>query len=251
MKRQVDHFSKVASEYAACRPGYPPALFTYLSDLCDHHDLAWDCAAGSGQASLPLAEKFRRVLATDISESMLARAPRHPSLEFRVCRAEESGLGDSTTDLVTVAQALHWIDLDAFYAEVHRVLRPGGSLAVWSYATLLLDDEALNAILTGFYSEVVGPYWPSERRHVEAGYRSLPFPYSELSVPGFAMSASWTLPQLMGYVGTWSATQRFREVKGFDPIEELAEKMTAEWGEGVSGRSVRWPLTLRVGRKPS
>jgi SAM-dependent methyltransferase len=247
---QADHFSRVAAEYAACRPGYPPELFTYLSNLCEHHDLAWDCAAGSGQASLPLAERFRRVLATDISKSMLARAPRHPALECRVSPAHHSGLENSSTDLVTVAQALHWIDLDPFYAEVHRVLRPGGTLAVWSYATLLIDDDALNPMLTNFYTEVVGPYWPSERRHVEAGYRSLPFPYSELPVPEFAMAESWTFPQLLGYVGTWSATQRFRDVQGFDPVEELADKMTARWGE-KSHRSVRWPLTLRVGRKPS
>jgi SAM-dependent methyltransferase len=250
MKTPTDHFSNVAEQYATCRPGYPPKLFSYLAELSAGHDLAWDCAAGSGQATIPLAATFRQVLATDISESMLARAPRHPAVVFRVSRAQESGLPAASVDLVTVAQALHWLDLDAFYAEVDRVLRPGATLAVWSYATPLLGEEALDSVLSHFYSEVVGPYWPTERRQVEVGYRSLPFPYDEIPVPQFAMEERWILSQLLGYVGTWSATQRFRAEKGFDPVIQLAEELRRPWGDRDSFRTVRWPLSLRAGHKP-
>jgi SAM-dependent methyltransferase len=250
MTRSTDHFSKVAEQYATCRPGYPPELFSYLAELSAGHELAWDCAAGSGQATIPLAARFHRVLATDISESMLARVPRHPAIVLRVSRAEDSGLPPSSADLVTVAQALHWLDLDSFYAEVERVLRPGATIAVWSYATLLLGEEALDSVLTHFYSEVVGPYWPAERRQVEAGYRSLPFPYNEVPVPEFAMEERWTLSQLLGYVGTWSATQRFRAKEGFDPVLQLVDKLSRAWGDRESSRTVRWPLSLRAGHKP-
>jgi SAM-dependent methyltransferase len=249
MKPYADHFSRVASAYATCRPGYPPTLFSYLSDLLARHELAWDCAAGSGQATLPLTGRFRRVLATDLSAAMLERAPRHPSIEYRVSRAEDSGLADSSADLVTVAQALHWLDIEPFYAEVERVLAPGGVLAVWSYTSQLLGDDRLDAMLARFYSEVVGPYWPAERCHVEAGYRTLPFPYVELEAPAFAMEERWTLPQLLGYLGTWSATQRFREVEGYDPVVQLAAELVLSWGAPASARVVRWPLSLRVGRK--
>ena len=176
MKPYVDHFSRVASAYLECRPRYPSELFAYLSDVSTRHELAWDCAAGSGQATLPLAVRFRRVLATDVSAAMLDQAPRHPRVEYRLARAQDSGLADSSTDLVTVAQALHWLDLEPFYAEVDRVLVPGGVLAVWSYGTQFLEDPALDAMLCYFYSHVVGPYWASERHHVEAGYCTLPFP---------------------------------------------------------------------------
>jgi SAM-dependent methyltransferase len=249
MKPYADHFSRVASAYATCRPGYPPKLFSYISGLPPRHELAWDCAAGSGQATLPLTDRFRRVLATDLSAEMLERAPRHPSVEYRVSRAEDSGLADSSTDLVTVAQALHWLDIEPFYAEVERVLAPGGVLAVWTYTSQLLDDATLDAILTRFYTEVVGPYWPAERRHVEAGYRTLPFPYAELDPPALAMEERWTLPQLLGYLGTWSATQRFRETEGHDPVAQLADELASSWGDPVSVRLIRWPLSLRVGRK--
>ena len=249
MKPYADHFSRVATDYAACRPGYPPELFSYLSSLAGGHELAWDCAAGSGQATVPLTDWFRRVLATDVSSEMLGRAPHHPRIEYRVSRGEESGLPDSSVDLVTVAQALHWLDIDSFYSEVDRVLAPAAVLAVWSYAGQRLDHAALDDLLTRFYRDVVGPYWPAERRHVEAGYRTLPFPYDELDTPAVTMEERWTLPQLLGYLGTWSATQRFRDIKGYDPVAPLGAELGVQWGDPALPRVVRWPLSLRVGRK--
>jgi hypothetical protein len=150
---------------------------------------------------------------------------------------------------VTVAQALHWLDLPAFYAEADRVLVPGGVLAVWSYATQRLDDGALDAMLTRFYTEVVGPFWPEERRHVEAGYLTLPFPYIEVQTPEIAMTEQWTLAQLLGYLGTWSATERFRETEGYDPVPRLGEELAQAWGDPDSARRVRWPLSVRAGHK--
>jgi SAM-dependent methyltransferase len=249
VKSSGDHFSQVATAYAACRPDYPASLFSYLARLTLNHDLAWDCAAGSGQATLPLAEVFQRVLATDVSRSMLDRAPRHPRVEYRASPAEQSGLDDESADLVSVAQALHWLDLDTFYAEVERVLRPGGILAVWSYGGQQLGDDQIDRILARFYSEVVGPYWPEERRHVEDGYQSLRLPYAPLETPAFAMVESWSLGQLIGYIGTWSATQRYRESQGQDPVPQLADELSLPWGDPSSTRLVRWPLILKVGRK--
>jgi SAM-dependent methyltransferase len=250
VKPFADHFSRIATHYAGCRPGYPEELFAYLGRHVATHDLAWDCAAGSGQATLPLTRIFKRVLATDLSAAMLESAPRHPRIEYRVAPAETSGLAGATADLVTVAQALHWLDLQPFFIEADRVLKPGGVLAVWTYGNQVLQDEVLNEVLSRFYREVVGPYWPPERCHVETGYRQLPFPYAELTPPSFDMEEEWTLPELLGYVGTWSATQRFREARGEDPLPRLARELEDRWGDPASRRTIRWPLSLRAGRRP-
>jgi SAM-dependent methyltransferase len=251
VKHPVDQFSVVAGAYVNRRPSYPDTLFTYLSSQCHRHELAWDCGAGSGQATLPLARSFRRVIGTDASPAMLAHAPQHPSIEYRVAPAESSGLESASADLVTVAQALHWFDIDGFYREVKRVLVPRGVLAVWTYSRQSLDHETMDRILGHYYEEVVGPYWAPERRHVESGYASLPFPFPELAAPPLVMEQHWSLDELLGYVATWSATQRYRELTGMDPIEELRRRLLPLWGDAAASRRVQWPLSVRLGRKPA
>lgn len=245
----VDHFAGVATHYASHRPSYPEELFVWLASQLTERHLAWDCATGSGQAALALAGHFDEVLATDASSSQLAAATPCPNVEYRVAPADASGLAAQSVDLVTVAQALHWFELGPFYAEVQRVLKPGGLLAVWTYGVFRLDGGdagPLQQLLDRFYWQTVGPYWPAERRHVENGYAELPFPFDELVVPPFSMQVHWTLDDLAGYLRSWSATSRYRELVGVDPVAELSELLAPLWG--AAPRRLSWPLSLKVGR---
>lgn len=246
-----DHFAPVAGDYADFRPHYPSELFAWLADQTPGRDLAWDCACGSGQASAGLSGCFRRVLASDASASQIAAAPALPGVEFRVAPAEASGLPAASVDLICVAQALHWFDLPGFYAEVRRVLKPDGLLAVWTYGILHVAGETVDAPVQHFYHQVVGPYWPPERRHVETGYRELPFPFTEIPSPSIAMTADWTPRQLLGYLASWSATGRYRAQRGHDPITDLANALSPLWGDPAQARRVEWPLALRLGRLAS
>jgi SAM-dependent methyltransferase len=246
----ADHFSRVATDYASYRPRYPEALFAWLAGLAPRRELAWDCGAGSGQATVGLVPHFARVVATDASGALLAGAPADPRIEYRLAPAEASGLEPGSADLITVAQAAHWFDLPAFYREVERVLAPGGALALWTYGVYHVEDPALDQLLQHFYHDIVGPYWPPQRRLVESGYRTIPFPFDEVTPPAFAMTTEWRLPELFGYLGTWSATTRCREATGQDPVETLAPQLAAVWGPPDTVRRVTWPLALRVGRCP-
>lgn len=243
-----DHFAPVSASYASFRPTYPAGLFQWLADMSPQHELAWDCAAGSGQASLDLAAHFVRVIATDASAVQIEAASPHPKVEFRVAAAEDSGLPDAGVDLITVAQALHWFELERFYAEARRVLKPGGVLAVWTYGVLAVEGQDINARVQAFYRETVGPFWPPERKHVESGYRTLSFPFAEISSPAFDMETLWSLPELLGYFRSWSATGRYIAANGSDPVDTLAVKLAPLWGAQGSKRRVTWPLSLRVGR---
>ncbi len=169
-------------------------------------------------------------------------------MRYAVAPAENSGLPDSSVDLVTVAQALHWFDVEAFYAEARRVARPGAVLAVWNYPRPEFTDATLDRIFFDFYRDVVGPYWPPERRHIEANYRTLPFPFEELPHPPFGLVLEWNFEQVMGYVSSWSATARYRKATGGDPLPQLRATLGPAWpGEGARV-SVRMPIGLRAAR---
>ncbi len=242
-----DHFTDVAQQYAQSRPTYPPELFTWLAQTCAGHGLAWDVGAGNGQASVAIAAHFAKVLATDLSQAQVAQAVPHERIQYRVAPADRSGLPDASADVVTVAQALHWFDLDRFYAEVRRVLKPGGLLAAWTYGVLHVEGKAVDARVCHFYHRVVGPYWPAERRHVESGYAQLPFPFEEVTSPALAIRLSWTLDDLLGYCRSWSATSHCHRATGSDPVIALDAELASVWGKREQRRLVTWPIAIRAG----
>ncbi len=243
-----DHFAAVAASYANFRPAYPAALFAWLAEIAPGRNLAWDCATGSGQAARDLAEHFRHVIASDASTAQIDAAAAHPKIEYRVATAEACGLSDATVDLITVAQALHWFDLERFFAEARRVLKPAGVLAVWTYGVFTVEGEGIDTCVQAFYQDTVGPYWPPERIHVESGYRTLAFPFGEIQTPVFSMETAWTLPELLGYLRSWSATGHYIAAHGTDPVDGLAMELAPLWGDAHCTRLVSWPLSVRAGR---
>ncbi|PLX63126.1 class I SAM-dependent methyltransferase [Sedimenticola selenatireducens] len=248
--RFKDHFSKDSTAYSQYRPGYPPDLFEYLASLTKTRHIAWDCATGSGQAAYQLAGYYDRVIATDASSSQIAATTSHDNIDYRVATAEQSGIDDASVDLVTVAQALHWFDLKAFFDEVRRVVKPGGVIAVWSY-NLLKIAPGIDPVIDRLYHDTLQGYWPEERERVERGYGDIPFPFTPVStMPVFSMTADWSLPHLLGYLGTWSAVQRMIQETGHNPVEQIGQALTRIWGDPDKPRPVAWPLSIRVGYNP-
>lgn len=247
----ADHFSGNAAGYAAARPTYPDALFEWLASVAPaiHPRLAWDCGTGSGQAAVALGQHFDAVIATDASAAQLRHAALHPRIAYAAATAEAAPIAHGTIALVTVAQALHWFDLERFYAEVRRTAAPGAVIAAWTYAHAVIDPQ-VDAVLRAFDSGDLAGCWPPERQHVDDGYGSLAFPFSTLEPPSLEMSATWTREELVAYVGTWSAVAALRRRSGRDPIPALEHALRAAWPDGVR-RVVRWPLVIRAGRVPA
>lgn len=241
-----NHFSKQASDYARYRPLYPATLYEYLATLTPEHDLAWDVGTGNGQAAIGLARHFRSIIATDPSAQQIELAMPHECVMYHVAQAEDSGLDDQSVDLITVAQAVHWFDLDRFYAEVRRVLRPPGVLAVWCYNLTEIAPE-VDRVMESYYHDVLGEFWPPQIRWVDEHYRTLPFPFDEIVVPEFVVEATWSLRDLFGYLSSWSAAQKYKEAHGVDPLEKKLAEFEVAWG-AEADRVVRWPLYLRVGK---
>jgi SAM-dependent methyltransferase len=244
-----DLFSLQAADYAQFRPVYPEALFSWVAAQAPGRGLAVDVGAGNGQASVALATHFQRVLAVEPSAAQLASAPRVDRVEYRVGSAEVTGAEDGSADLLAAAQAFHWFRPEPFYAEVRRVLRPGGCLALWCYGMTHVTPE-IDAAIFALYEGLLGSYWEPERRLVEQGYATVTVPFTELTAPRFNISVDWTLEHLLGYLSTWSALRRYQMEHGDGadgPLLAAFRDIALAWGD-VPSRTVLWPLSLRAFR---
>ena len=240
-----DHFSGHASQYQKYRPSYPKEMFEYLSTLCVGLKLALDVGTGNGQAARQLTHFFDHVVATDPSENQINSAEPHAKIDFKVARAETCPVPDSSVDLLTVVQALHWFDFEKFFNEAQRVLKDEGVLAAWSYTHASVNAEIDNVYFK-YYEDIVGEFWPDERRHVENKYSQIDFPISHIQPPVFEISLNYTLENYIAYLGTWSASKNYRQEKKAEPLNSIKEDLEQVWGK-ASVRKITWPIYLRVG----
>lgn len=245
----LDRFSKQAANYARFRPSYPHELFDFLSQLTPGHDLAWDCGTGNGQSAIHLADFFSNVHASDENESQIANAFAHERVKYTVERADQPAIPDRAVDLITVAQAIHWFDLDTFYAAARRVMKPHGILAIWAYS-LPQIQPAIDRLILDFRHRVLGPYWPGELYFLEQEYTTIPFPFREIEPPEFYIRKQLTLDDILGHIRSWSATAKFVEQMGADPVNDLAQELLSVWENPGERKTASWKLMLRVGKVP-
>lgn len=241
-----DHFSTQAEDYSIYRPEYPDDLYAWLASLCKEHKLAWDCATGNGQVAVALTNYFGYIIGTDASESQIYHATTYPRVEYEVAVAHQSPLEDHSVDLITVGQALHWFEFDLFFKEVERVAKSNAVLAAWCYE-LHQISPAVDAVVQKFYTDVIGDFWPAERQHIEQAYNSIEFPFEAIKAPKCKMQKQWAFKHLIGYLGTWSATQKYLQVNGSDPRELIIDELREVWGDAET-QQVSWPITIKTFR---
>lgn len=242
-----DIFSAYAGRYAQFRPVYPPELYDFLLSLLTDTALAWDVGTGNGQVASVLAKHFHHVIATDISQKQLDRAPQFNNITYQCEPAENTSIPNQTVDLITGAQAPHWFKLDDFYAEAKRVAKPNAILAFWCYSLLNITPELDSVIEEVYFNTLGDQYWDPERKLIDQGYQSILFPFEEICVPDMAIIVNWDLSQLMGYLNTWSAVQHYTNRNGINPLYQHLEKLEKLWGK-TTVRTVKFPLHFRVGR---
>lgn len=243
-----DNFSSQAKAYSRFRPSYPPDLIAHLVSLAPDRQHAWDCATGNGQVAIALAEYFDEIFATDISQNQLGHARQHPKIQYSLEMAEKCSAPDGKFDLITVAQAIHWFDFDRFFTEARRVLQPGGVLALIGYSLFDSDSAAVDSVIRHFYLNITGPYWDAERSYIDAGYRTIPFPFEEIEVPEFRMEYKWTVDDVLGYLSSWSAVQHYIRKNGQNPLDLIDSDLKRAWGD-VGEREISCQILLKVGRK--
>lgn len=239
-------FDQGGANYARYRPDYPDALAKFLAELAPDRRLAVDVGCGSGQFTRQLAEHFERVVGADPSADQLAHAAAHPRVRYLQAPAEQLGLPDGGVSLIAAAQAAHWFDLPRFYAEARRIAAPGAVLALVTYGVAQFEP-GLNDRFQAFYRDEIGPYWPPERKLVDDGYVGIDFPFRELAYPRLVIARRWDLPGFLGYLSTWSAVRKAREVGREDVVVAFAEDWRRLWGDPSQERPIVWPINMRLG----
>ncbi len=240
-----DNFSVRSDRYAKYRPSYPEALFAHLDTLVPAKLNAWDCGTGNGQVAVELAKRFEKVFATDISAAQIEQAQQADNIGYSVQSAEKTNFDDRQFDLITVAQAIHWFNFDAFYTEVRRTAKQNAILCVIGYGNVLVSDT-IDSVVGELYHKVLGTYWDAERRYIDEQYTTIPFPFEELPAPRLTMEQQWTAEHFIGYLNTWSAVKHYTERNAHNPVHAVQDEILRLWGSGA--RTVSFPLLLRMGR---
>lgn len=240
-------FDQGGQAYARFRPEYPPALATYLASLAPDDGTAVDVGCGNGQLTQLLAAHYHQVVGLDPSADQIANATPDDRIDYQCGPAERLPLPDASATLITAAQAAHWFDLPAFYAEVRRVAMPGAILALVSYGVLSLAP-ALDERFKKFYWDEIGPYWPPERTLVDTGYATIDFPFEEIAPPALEIRLDWTLDQFLGYLQTWSAVRKAREAGQDALLLDFASDLAGLWSDPQVKRPVVWPIAMRIGK---
>jgi len=242
-----DHYSGHADAYAKYRPHYPDALFAWLASVSPGRELAWDAGTGSGQVAVALANHVNRVVATDASSDQLARAAPHERVEYRNEPADRGSLPASSVDLITAGAAAHWFELDGFYREIRRVAKRSALVALFSYGPRDFAD-AVDPVVHRFQEEVLKGFWPERIQLVHDRYTTIPFPFDEIAAPPFEMTAEWNLGELLAFLETWSASQRYFLAHGKRATGEIEHELSRAWGDPATRRQLRCPLFVRAGR---
>jgi SAM-dependent methyltransferase len=242
-----DIFSIKADCYARYRPQYPTELFDFILSHIIKKEQALDCGTGNGQAANILAEHFKKVYAIDISQAQINNAVRKENIQYLISQAEQTPFPENSFNLITVATAIHWFQFDQFYSEMRRIAADKCVFACWGYNLLKTDEPEFNEMLNTFYFDTVYSYWDQERRFVEQGYKSLPFPFEEIPNPGFVYRVQWNMDHLEGYLNTWSAVQNFIKQTGSNPVSIFMRLVTDKFAPDKVF-SITFPLFMRIGR---
>lgn len=253
MKKDVaaaDHFSTKSKEYSFSRPHYPESLYNFLYEITPHKEIVWDCATGNGQAAIGLCRYFNKVIASDVSKSQIENRFERKNIVYDVFPAENANISNGSVDLITVAQAVHWFDFDRFYTEARRVSKDsGGIIALWSYGMHQINpeiDKLSDRLTVG--GDILGDYWPKQTEYVKQDYKTLPFPFEEITCPKFEMKVDWSLYDLLAYMETWSSVKKFQLEKKYDPLLSIKEELENLWEIGNLKKSVKWDINLRIGK---
>lgn len=242
-------YSTSPALYRDCRPSYGSEIYSHISSLLKDNQKAWDCACGSGQATIEVAKFVDYVIGTDPDPSQLEKGAIAGNVDYLRASETVETFGEESIDLVTVATGIHWINRPKFYKEVERVLKKGGVLATWGYTGVDLNSE-IDAVIKGIVKTHLMPYYPKEILIAFNGYQDIELPMNKIQSPNFDVVHNWDFEKLMNYIQSFTAMQRYLKTHGKSAVSLFRDELLEAWGgDKTSIKNLTWELHTNFSRK--
>ncbi|XP_054711240.1 putative methyltransferase DDB_G0268948 [Uloborus diversus] len=241
--------AKHAVLYSKFRPSPPSQLVRNILDYLKKVGGSWtravDIGCGSGQSTIVLAPHFGEVCGLDVSDAQLECARRErtlPNVQYKLSSCERLPFADSSVDLVTFCQSVHWFKPDLIFGEVGRVLSPLGVVAVYGYwipvpRTGDKEKDRLidRLVMQSLHEEKLGRYWDKERYIVQRHYADVHLPFKNVLRQNFVHSTKSSVSEYLGYLSSWSAYQKLMAedpTKAKNILEDFKLELLGILGEG-------------------
>lgn len=206
-----------ANIYGQIRPSYPKELVQTIIEFVgsenDSFDFAIDVGCGSGQATQLFSSYFKRIYGFDVSENQIKEAKRlnnNEKISFFVSPSETLPVDNETVDLISVAAALHWFEISAFFTECKRIIKPNGTLAVFFYSLPKISRSVRFEARIEEAHIFLKPYFAKNVFLNETRFKSIDFPFRKVERDiSFKNEMKWKVDHLIQFVQTLSAYQTF------------------------------------------
>ena len=250
--------------YAKFRPTYPPKAKELIADFVKRNGGSFqkmvDVACGSGQSTFYMANLFSKVIGVDISQAQVNQAQekskqlKYNNIEFCVGSAEKLPFEDNSVDVVTCAQALHWLDEETFYSEADRILKSKGVMAAYGYGNVEPKHEKCRALVTQFYQGTLKGYWADRRKHIDNCFKDFKLPYAKSERYNFYSDIEMKFLDFIGYVSSWSGYCNYcKHHPGSTVLNQLEQDLHEELGSDVSKELItmklQFPIFILLGQK--
>jgi ubiquinone/menaquinone biosynthesis C-methylase UbiE len=253
-----------AAGYALFRPQYSTKIRDVIRAFMKKHSCSFDSmvdvACGSGQGTHFWTDSFKNCIGLDISKEQIKNAKEKfnsmgvKNVDFGVSSAENLPKHLKECDLVTIAQAWHWINADAFYKEADRVLKSPGVLAVYGYGIPYFKNstKASNIVLH-YHNVTLKDYWDPHRCHIVNKYSEVKLPYETAERHDLVQEWPVPLPHFISYLGTWSGYWAYKERHPESTVLSDVQKdlaLALNVAEEDSVVDCSFPIFLDIGLKP-
>lgn len=235
--------------YSKYRPSYPHDLIEKIINYLKEKDngpyeLAIDVGCGSGQASWLLSPYFNKVIGYDVSENQIKQAKfqcsESSNVNFVVSPSEKLPLPDGSVNLIIVATAIHWFQMEKFFIECKRVLKKNGTLAIFGHLQPRIIHKEKSTELTKCltdYTDLLLPYSPKEIHYILNKYEGInPLILGDIERNhSFYMDCNWNVEYIMQYLQTLGIYQNYCDK---NPNNSIIETIKQRFHETLEAENI-------------